>query len=397
MSAPLRFLGLAIVSYVALRTAASALSLDPVSTAVYRPIQPPLLDQAPMPLAAHAVAPPYAAPPPPPGPMAYGYPPGAYPYPVPAYAPMPYPVPAFMPAPYRTGSRSPALLPSREAVEEPAPLPASYGETTSLPPLSEWPAIGTAGPFSAPVMQTTPSWGEGERDGPIAAARQRRWSLDAWALMRPPREGLYPVDDPALGLNPGLAPAGSLGGSQAGLRLTFRPFPGAAVHMRASTALMPQGRRNQTMAGGEGAVGISYQPVRAVPVRLMAERRQRLGPALGGGRDAFAFLAEGGISDRPLGGGILLDGYAQGGLVGLSKRDLFADGALVASYPFMPRLSFGGGVWGGAQPGLSRLDAGPRLSYQLHPRLRLHLDYRFRATGKAEPATGPALTVAGGF
>lgn len=84
-------------------------------------------------------------------------------------------------------------------------------------------------------------------------------------------------------------------------------------------------------------------------------------------------------------------------MVGARSRDLFFDGALAATYPFMPRLAVGGGLWGGTQPGLHRLDAGPRLSYGLSPRLKVHLDYRFRMTGNAEPASGPALTLSGGF
>ena len=76
---------------------------------------------------------------------------------------------------------------------------------------------------------------------------------------------------------------------------------------------------------------------------------------------------------------------------------LEADGALTATYPFMPRFAVGGGMWGGIQPGLSRFDAGPRLSYQLRLGLRAHLDYRFRVTGNAEPRSGPALTLAAGF
>lgn len=76
---------------------------------------------------------------------------------------------------------------------------------------------------------------------------------------------------------------------------------------------------------------------------------------------------------------------------------MFADGALTATYPFLPRFAIGGGVWGGAQPNLYRFDAGPRISYQINPRMRVHLDYRFRAFGNADPVSGPALTVAAGF
>lgn len=108
-------------------------------------------------------------------------------------------------------------------------------------------------------------------------------------------------------------------------------------------------------------------------------------------------MAEGGLYQQQLPLGLLLDGYGQAGVVGARRRDLFADGALTATYPFMPRFAIGGGMWGGIQPGLSRFDAGPRLSYQLRSGVRAHLDYRFRVTGKADPASGPALTIAAGF
>jgi hypothetical protein len=151
------------------------------------------------------------------------------------------------------------------------------------------------------------------------------------------------------------------------------------------------------MAGGEGAAGVSYQPLARLPVRQVAERRQRFGPALGGGRNAFVLLAEGGLYDRELAYGIRLDGYGQAGLVGARSRDLFADGALAATYAFLPRAAIGGGIWAGVQPGLSRVDLGPRLSYQLSPRLRAHVDYRFRMTGNADPPSGPALTLSSRF
>lgn len=432
MSAPIRFLGLAIITYVGLRTASSALALeaggaqpkDAVTThqalaaATLPPGVPANMD--PPSAAPYAQGAAYG-PMPPPG---YGYP---YPY-AQAYGPMPYPtMPAAMPYPMMA-----AALPARgvsRIVYYPAPYPmpapsayagasapradvtpatpsgfsggSSDGYGSAVAPLDQWPIIGTAGPFSlAPQNQVTPQWEKGARGSrtPLEEARPDRWSVDAWALLRP-REGTYRLDDTSGALNPGLASAGSLGGSQAGMRISWKPLSTIGVHLRASTALMPQGRsvRNQQAVGGEGAVGISWQPLKALPVRILAERRQRLGSALGGGRDAFALMAEGGLYERPLPYGLVLDGYGQAGVVGAHRRDLFADGALTATYPFMRRFAVGGGLWGGIQPGLSRFDAGPRLSYQLRPGLRAHVDYRFRITGNADPRSGPALTLAAGF
>lgn len=447
MSAPIRFLGLAIVAYVGLRTASSALALEPMVPVPLpetgAPAPPAMAESDPAsqppgavdPAAEAAAAAAYAG--------AYGQAPGygngyAAPGPYGHYGPYgPYgPVPAAQmmpPQPAPIYQIIPAMMASpprqsfarRERYAEakryyPAPYPAppplpplpsgqddhltpqvtaggSYGESEA-PALDAWPAIGTAGPFSVGGLQETPSWGRRKgREGPINAAGQSRWTADVWALARPPRSGMLPLDDPDGGINPGLASGGALGGSQAGLRISWQPRPRVGVHVRASTALIPQGRSGQAMAGGEGSLGISYQPVGALPVRLLAERRQRLGPAFGGGRNAFALLAEGGVSDRELGHGIRLDGYGQAGMVGARSQSWFGDGALAATYPFMPRFAIGGGMWGGAQPGLARFDAGPRLSYQLHPRLRMHLDYRFRVSGRADPPSGPALTIAGGF
>jgi hypothetical protein len=392
MSAPLRFLGFAIVAYVGLRTASSALALEPILPLRSEPASASSTPQDALFAAAPAEAP-----------LAQPASPDIYPrYMVPAalpqpYAFMPYPVmPAMMPAPRMSLPYLPQP-PAPPPAGTPDLLPAGYAGSEA-PPLDRWPAIGTAGPFSVGGLQETPSWNDGRgAKGDLPLLRSGRWSVDAWALARQPRSGMLGIDDPDEGLNPGLASAGSLGGSQAGLRLSWRPLPRVGVHLRASTALMPGGRNRQTMSGGEGALGVSWQPLGGLPVRLLAERRQRLGAPLGGGRNAFALLAEGGVSERELAHGILLDGYGQAGMVGARSRDLFADGALAATYPFMPRFAFGGGVWGGVQPGLHRLDAGPRLSYQLHPRMRLHLDYRFRMIGNADPPSGPALTIAGGF
>ncbi len=435
MSAPIRFLGLAIVAYVGLRTASSALALQPAaaeasdlsegSTAAVanadQPTLPPGVpaDMGPPPSGPYAQAPagPYGAPPGYPAmyPAAYG--PAPYPYmPAGAAYPYPYPVmmaaaapaqrpmrPAYYPVPSPVPAPAAAAPMQATSVSSFAPLAGAEGYASPVAPLEQWPTIGTAGPVSlgSTAIQSTPGWsGRGRRAKEVNPSKAaERWSFDAWALLRPPREGVYRLDDATGALNPGLAPAGSLGGSQAGMRISWTPLSSLGLHLRASTALMPKGSsaRNQQMIGGEGAFGVSWKPVKGVPLRLLAERRQRFGPAVGGGRDAFAFLAEGGLYGQPLPYGITLDGYGQAGVVGANRRDLFADGALTATYPFMPRFAVGGGMWGGIQPGLSRFDAGPRLSYQLRPGLRAHLDYRFRVTGNAEPRSGPALTLAAGF
>jgi hypothetical protein len=54
-------------------------------------------------------------------------------------------------------------------------------------------------------------------------------------------------------------------------------------------------------------------------------------------------------------------------------------------------------MWGGAQPGLYRIDAGPRVTMRVRDNLRVHLDWRQRLAGNAEPGSGPAITLAGDF
>jgi hypothetical protein len=59
--------------------------------------------------------------------------------------------------------------------------------------------------------------------------------------------------------------------------------------------------------------------------------------------------------------------------------------------------SGGFGVWGGAQPGIYRLDAGPRVTMKVRNSLKVHVDWRQRLAGNAQPGSGPAITLAGDF
>jgi len=108
-------------------------------------------------------------------------------------------------------------------------------------------------------------------------------------------------------------------------------------------------------------------------------------------------FAEGGLYQKPVFGLATLDLYAQGGVVGLKSRDLFFDGGATFTRPLWKNWSAGLGVWGGVQPGLYRVDAGPRLTMDVGRGIRLHADYRQRLAGEASPSSGPALTIAGDF
>lgn len=212
---------------------------------------------------------------------------------------------------------------------------------------------------------------------PIAAPRppSRRWSGSAWLLAR--RDG-----------GAALAPGGTLGASQAGARLLYRINDDARRPLGLSGRLYVPLRR---IAGAEVAAGFDWQPSARLPLHLLLERRQGVGRE---GRNAFAATVYGGGS-ADLGRGWRLDGYAQAGIVGTRSRDAFLDGSARLTRAFGP-VEVGGGVWGAAQPGASRLDVGPQLSVPIRARsvsLRLSAEYRVRVAGDARPASGPALTL----
>lgn len=268
------------------------------------------------------------------------------------------------------------------------PLPAVTGQQSSR----ELPRRTGAGPMTlaaAAPMARTPGLPRGPsaleklpQFPPLPPLRlhipegPRRWSVSAWLLVRDDSSGAA------------LAPGGTLGGSQAGARLTYALGGGLALSGRFYLPL------RQT-SGAEAAMSIDWRPIPALPVSLLAERRQRLGRD---GRNAFALTAYGGTS-QSLTPRTRLDVYGQAGMVGLRSRDLFVDGSARLSRR-IGTVEIAAGAWGAAQPGLARLDAGPSLSWRLPitgANLRLQADWRFRVTGDAAPRSGPALTLAADF
>jgi hypothetical protein len=208
------------------------------------------------------------------------------------------------------------------------------------------------------------------------ASLPSRWSVSAWAFVRP-------------GGASTLAPGGTLGGSQAGARLQYRVGSGLALSAR----LYSPARRPR---GAEAAAGIDWQPSPRLPIHLLAERRQALGDE---GRSAFGLTAYGGLDDVRL-GRLRIDAYAQAGVVGARSRDLFADGAARLSLPVGRSAKVGLGAWGAAQPGVERLDVGPQASVRLPVAGRsvtVAADWRFRIAGGARPGSGPSLTLAADF
>lgn len=364
MSAPIRFIGLALFAWVGVR--AASLGLLPGMTALVPPASAApvratttAMVSPPAPPEAYAAAP-YA-----PYPPHYGYPPQPYAY-APRMAPQTIVVPAGWGAPQVRTTR--AAPPSAWDLVMPSPAPVE--RFAELEPLA----------FAAPAP-SMPAPARPADAPPPPASKLDRLQLSSWALLR---SGLG---------NGSLAQGGTLGGSQVGARLTYRFTPQIAASLRFSSSA-------GGVRGAEAAAGVRWQPLSGVPVALNLERRQRLGRY--GGRSDFAAFAEGGLYQQPVALGFGLDAYAQAGLVGIKSSDWFADGAIAMTRPIWRGLSGGAGLWAGGQSeggegSLYRVDGGPRLSYAVRRNLRLHLDYRQRLAGDALPRSGPALTIAGDF
>ncbi len=386
MSNSLRFLGFAVLAWAGVR--AASLALAPGMTAPLAPA------------AKAAGLPPVATtrfdPPPPPDPVAPGsaaYPgmtagygaayPGAYPpaygYPTPAYGPPVY-YPRgdrtiVIPASWPTGGVSRRSSGSGSSGWDgvmPTPQPLYYMPTGDAP----WPT----GPNRSTPATRPSAPGSVMTSPPAGPARFDHLQLTAWALLRGVGKGVIPTTS--------LASGGTLGGSQAGARLTWRFNEAWAASIRTTSSV-------GGVRGAEVAGGIRWQPLRSIPVAITAERREGLGRF--GGRSAFALFAEAGLYQRALFNKVYLDGYIQGGVVGLRNRDLFIDGGATLSRPIWRNISGGIGIWGAAQPGLYRLDVGPRVTMQLRRGIKVHADYRQRVIGNVAPPSGPALTLAADF
>jgi hypothetical protein len=280
---------------------------------------------------------------------------------------MAYPV--YVPTPM-AGRAGPPVV---QYISVPAPAPAlAMAEPYFQPgqPAEQWPETAFAAP--APGPRVTPSFEEAR-----APAAFDRLQLSTWAMLRG-------TPGPA-----GISGPGTLGGSQAGARLLWRFNPHLAASLRTSAPV-------NSRRGGEAALGIRYQPFTSIPVAFTAERRKAFGQ-YGTGRNAFAAFVEGGLYGRSMPLGSSLDTYLQAGIVGAKSRDWFVDGQAAVTRPVYRNFSAGFGVWGGAQPGLNRLDIGPRLSLRVGQRMRVHADYRHKLIGNAEPGSGGVVTVAGDF
>lgn len=219
---------------------------------------------------------------------------------------------------------------------------------------------------------------------PSPGRRASRLSGSAWAFVR------------GGGRASSLSPGGQIGGGQAGARLFYRLDTAGQVSATA--------RFSGTIGGGrqtEASVGLALKPLPALPIQVMIERRIAVDH---GGRNAWTAGVAGGLYAVPVMPGWRLDGYAESGVVGVHRLDLYADGAVRVARSLDlgngRTLALGGGLWGAAQPGAARLDVGPSAVLRLpvaHHAVAVSLDWRQRVAGDARPGSGVAFTVASDF
>ena len=259
-------------------------------------------------------------------------------------------------------------------------------EKTASVPVNRTAPSSPAPPAAEPVATRAPAMTAPSIAPQARAKRASPWSVTGWMLWRPNVMG-------------GLAQGPLLGGSQAGVRIDYRLWGdgqrGLALYGRGTRAI-------ERPFAEEAAMGVAVRPVRGLPVSIMAERRQRLGR---GGRNGFALLAAGGIGPRPIARRIEVEGYAQGGVVGLPGADGFADGKASLTYKLtrpgrQPDVALGMSLSGSVQPGASRVDIGPEVRVRLPVvggHMRLSAEWRERIAGDARPSRGPAITLVADF
>lgn len=312
-----------------------------------------------------------------------------------AYPPMPEPgggggasayfrYPAFMAMPMRipiSGAMPPPgwTLPAySNAPAPPSSPPHLRGEFAFAEPLPRFYAPEPPGMAAAAVTPAPPQ-------------KPRRWSADAWALLR---------RDSAGGIaSPGALPA-TYGASQAGAVLRYRLALASryrpAFYMRTTSTM---GQMQETSA----ALGFSARPLPAFPVIAAVEAR--LTEQGGARRFQPAVMAVTELPPFRLPAGFRGEAYAQAGYVAGRFATPFADGQVRADRPLLRvgkvETRVGAGLWGGVQKGAARLDAGPSASVMMPlgrgTMGRVAVDWRFRLTGNAVPDSGPAVTLSAGF
>lgn len=298
----------------------------------------------------------------------------------------------------RMASAKPTAAPSRGRAIAPEAMPIA-SSNAPLRQTGSPPASGSAhqGQPVTPIASGTIILSDGVPLGPANRRTTETPPVDSSPLGASPlpRAGSRRLEGQAyLFLRPGsgraLAIGSALGGSQIAARMTIAIDPGRHLAAAARLYAPLHGR------GSEAAAGLDWRPDPAVPLRFSIERRQRLDRD---GRSAWSAYVAGGVY-REIGKVARIDGYAQAGFVGIRHRDAFVDAAIRAEHPIKVgpvTVGVGGGLWGAAQPGARRLDAGPRAAVRLpiaDHGLSLALEGRFRLAGNAHPGSGAVLTLA---
>lgn len=221
----------------------------------------------------------------------------------------------------------------------------------------------------------------------------KRWSFDQWLLMR--------GASGAVATAPGAA---SYGGSQAGAIARYRLGRGeqhdSFAYVRTSLAINAPGRDKEL------ALGFGVRPLRRLPLRVLAEARvydSSSGPVRL--RPVVTVVTE--LPWQNLAGGFRAEAYGQAGYAGGLGPTAFFDAQAVVDHSIAKAtrlrrdVRIGAGIWAGGQKGAVRFDAGPRVSMPLDMgdgmSARIALDWRLRVAGNANPASGPALTIASSF
>jgi hypothetical protein len=261
------------------------------------------------------------------------------------------------------------------------PVPAAIGDhllQMSRAPLVVIPPQASSAPSPVPYVS------------PEANPRGRRWSADAWMMLR--NGGvLSPIAGPA---------RATYGASQVGAVVRYRLATESGhrptAYLRASAALVRPHDK-------EAATGLSARPFSGVPVTVAAELR--VGGVNSDVRVRPAVMAVTELWPQELPLGLRGEAYAQAGYVGGKGATAFADGQIRVDRQIAQmgkaELRVGAGTWGGAQEGASRLDLGPAVILAIPLSdiafARLAADWRFRIAGNAMPDSGPALTLSAGF
>ncbi|MFM9936454.1 MAG: hypothetical protein ACKVOL_09675 [Novosphingobium sp.] len=282
------------------------------------------------------------------------------------------------------GDTNPAAESSLRPTQRAIAAADQAADSRGAPPVSPNPVVRQS---ASPPSSTTSS-------SALLRSQRPRWSADAWALVRGGRSA------PALATG-----AAAYGGSQMGAVLRYNLAPSSPIrpqiYVRATAALAT------TVREPEGALGFVLRPVRRLPLAVMGEVRVQAGSGPARVRPVIMAVSELAPLRLPLGSEAEV--YAQAGWAGGSFPTAFYDAAAVVERGVAEpvrgfALRAGGGLWTGGQTGAARLDIGPRIELRTMAGapgrrigMRLAFDWRFRVAGRAEPGSGPAVTLSTGF